>query len=96
MRRVVLLIALGIVFLLGCEKVHTEADARELADKAFHEYVAEKKIEQGQFKEPRITYNGQAGAWEAYYARIGLPDSSKGVVILVDKFGRVELFGDQP
>lgn len=95
MRGFALLIALAVASILACEKIHTEAEARGAAEKAFREYILEKKIERDQFREPRFSYNSQVGSWEAYYQRVGAPDSSKGVLILVDKFGRVELFVEQ-
>lgn len=94
-REFILLIALATASVLACEKIHTEVESHSVAEKAFREYILEKKIEREQFREPRFSYNFQVGSWEAYYQRVGPPDSSKGVLILVDKFGRVELFAEQ-
>ena len=70
-----MLIALATASISACEKIHTEGEAHSVAEK--------------EFREPRFSYNSQVGSWEAYYQRVGPQDSSKGVLILVDKFGRV-------
>lgn len=90
------LMALAVVLLVACETIHTEAEARTLADKAFHEYIVQKKINQSQYKEPRLTYNTKLEVWEAYYEWIGPPDAENGVNVLIDKFGRIELHAMKP
>jgi len=96
MQSLKLLLTLWVALLVGCTQVHSEADARERATKAFQEFMLKKNIDKSQFKEPRVTYNSAIGAWEAYYEWIGPAEAENSVNILVDKFGRVELHAENP
>jgi len=93
------LFSLGIVLLMACSlggQDISEAKARELAGKAFQEYLLQKKINQNQYKDPRITYNAADGLWAVYYEWIGSPNTDHGIHILIDRFGRVEVHAAQP
>lgn len=90
------LLGLGALLLAGCTQVHSEADARERASQAFHEFILKKNLDKIQYKEPRLIYDAADGIWEAYYEWKGPAEASNSVNILVDKYGRAELHAEKP
>lgn len=89
-------LGLGALLLAGCTQVHSEADARERASQAFHEFILKKNLDKKQFNEPRVIYNSDVEVWEAFYKWNGPTEASNSVNILVDKYGRAELHAEKP
>lgn len=86
------------IILAACiePSVHSEAEAARLAASKFEEYMTRKGIPPSQFKKPLIRYNKSLEGWEVHYDWAGNPEKRNDIVILVDKFGRVEFFTEQP